>query len=382
MDSFYEMKKVKFIVKSLIHIGSVEQKLTPFEYIHRGQYVYSISEEKLSRFLLKWNLIDPYVRAVDRDAHRFRIMDFFSQNGIHLKDEDFVTLSAGRRIKVLGDTSKLQDYRPFIRDGLGDVYIPGTSLKGVFRTAILYNILARLKSEDPKGFQERVEQRILADVNKKVNKKRLFEWGIERWFESFQLDRKEKCPNTDWLRMLYVTDAYAKEKLETILIPVNVLKKEAHGWVYKKEKSGKDTTIWVECLPEGATLEFQITWDRRLLEEFRKKNKNIQLPQSIDEVFSYTTKWSNDITKFERNFSTGHDLQKWYKNNLENFRIGFGSGMTSTTISILFEDELRKKIRNYAGLNRGNEIAPKSRRVWIKNNQPVPLGWVFLEFIE
>jgi len=75
-------------------------------------------------------------------------------------------------------------------------------------------------------------------------------------------------------------------------------------------------------------------------------------------------------------------LESWYKNNTSSFRIGFGSGMVSTTIAMLLDDNLRKKVRNYAGLNRGNDIAPKSRRVWVKNNNPIPFGWAMLEIIQ
>jgi CRISPR-associated protein Csm5 len=181
--------------------------------------------------------------------------------------------------------------------------------------------------------------------------------------------------------MIHVTDAYPVNEFETILVPANVLKKERSGWTYKTEKSGQKTTLWVECIPENATFQFDISFDNKLLSEFKKQNK-ISLPQSIKEVLNDINIWSHDILTFESEFSSTHDLSEWYNNNSPNFRIGFGSGMTSTTIAILLDEELRKMIRNLSGKDKGSDIAPKSRRVWIKNNQPIPLGWAVLEIAD
>ncbi|MBI5674979.1 MAG: hypothetical protein HZC48_03970 [Nitrospirae bacterium] len=60
MNNLYETKQSRLTVKSPIHIGSVDQKYTPFDYIYNEQYVYPVSEERLSRLLSKERLIDAY----------------------------------------------------------------------------------------------------------------------------------------------------------------------------------------------------------------------------------------------------------------------------------------------------------------------------------
>ncbi len=382
MRDIFEKKKIRLTIKSPVHIGSVEQKITRFEFIHHGQYIYPISEERLSLFLQRKNLISSYVSTVEREGSRFSLAEFFKSKNISLKTEDLTTLSNGRQIKVLGDALRMQDFKPFIRDGFGNVYIPATSIKGVVRTALLYNVLKNFKTTNPQEFTRRVEEKIKDDINNRVNKKRLFQWGNEKWLEGFVLGNKKESPNTDWLRMLHITDAYPLGNLETVLIPANVLKKENTGWIYKKENSGQNTTIWVECVPENTVFEFGVVWDRGLLEDFKRYNRNIQLPDNLSSVFDNLNKWSGDVFDFEKIFSRGHALENWYKNNnTSNFRIGFGSGMVSTTITLLLNEDMRKKIRNYAGLNRGNDIAPKSRRIWLKNNIPLPFGWAVIEVI-
>lgn len=382
MNNIFETKKMRLITKSPIHIGNVEQKITPFEYIHQNEFVYQISDEKLSLFLRQKNLIDSYVAAVDRDGHRFRLLNFFKDNQVTLTETDLTKISGGRKTRLLG--SGLQDYKPFIRDGFGKPYIPGTSIKGVIRTAILYNLLKDFKNRDKEGFKRKIEQKISEDIDqdfRKKNKKKLFRWANEEWLEGFLLGNKRKTPNTDWLRMLHVSDAYPANGIETVLIPANILKKEDR-WAYKKEASGQNTTIWIECIPENTIFEFTVTWDNRLLEEFKITNKEISLPQDFNAILDNITQWAKDVHNFEKQFSAGYTLTEWYKINHGNFRIGFGSGMISTTIVMLLDEDLRKKVRNYAGLNRGQDIAPKSRRVWLKNNQAIPFGWAAIEVVD
>lgn len=382
--SIFETKKLRLITKSPIHIGGIEQKITRFEFIHQGQYIYPVSEERLSIFLQKKNLISEYVSAIERDGNRFNLIEFFRNQRINLKVEDMEELSNKRKIKVLADVSRMQDFKPFIRDGFGIPYIPGTSIKGVIRTAIFYNTLKNFKQNDFEQFKKIIEQKISNDIDadyKKKRKKQLFQWANEKWLEDFVLGNKRRSPNTDWLRMLHVSDAYSPNNIETVLIPVNILKKE-NSWIYKREYSGQNTTIWVECIPENTVFEFEVVWDKRLTDDFKSNNGNIDLPDNLESILDSINQWARDIFDFEKEFARGNTLENWYKNAISNFRIGFGSGMVSTTVAILLSEDLRKKVRNYAGLNRGNDIAPKSRRVWLKNNNPIPFGWAVIELLK
>ncbi|RMG70143.1 MAG: hypothetical protein D6710_07680, partial [Nitrospirae bacterium] len=52
------------------------------------------------------------------------------------------------------------EYRPFIRDGFGKVYLPGTAIKGVFRTAVLYCMLKRFKETNSLEFEKQIVEQI------------------------------------------------------------------------------------------------------------------------------------------------------------------------------------------------------------------------------
>ena len=392
--AIYEKAEFKITVKSPIHIGGFEQKITRFEFLPYGRYIYPVSESRLSLFLQKHNLISAYCAEVERLGHKFNLTDFFSNKRIQLTPEILENLSFGKKIQIMGNIGNIQFYKPFIRDGFGKPYIPGTSIKGVFRTAIIYNLLKQIKQQNHVKFIKEIEERIERDINKdkdKKNKKKFFDWGNIEYFEKFVLMNKRNSPNTDmnkrnspntdWLRMLHITDAYSENEIQTILIPVNILKKQRNGWQYKTENTNQRTTIWVECIPVGTTLRFEAKWDKRLLAEFKRENPDTTMPEDIQSVLKCINQWAQDVMDFEKNFLKGHSLQRWYEFNRPNLRIGFGSGMTATTISLLLSEQLRKKIRNYAGLNRGDDEAPKSRRLFERDNTSIPLGWALIERI-
>jgi len=237
MDIF-DKKKMKFFVRSPIHIGSVDQRITPFEYFLIEQYVYQISDEKLGIFLLKKNLIEPFVHALQKEGQKFRLLNFFKGKWINIRENDLSDLSKSKT-KLIGDATRLKDYRPFIKDGFGKPYIPGTSIKGVIRTAVLYNALLNYKVNNPDEFQNNIIERIKKTPPKEFRRKKPFTWLQEKFLENFHLSGKGNSPNTDWLRMLHASDGYPSNLKETNLIPINILKKEASGWEYKAEASGQ-----------------------------------------------------------------------------------------------------------------------------------------------
>jgi len=383
MSSIFETTKVRIKTKSPIHIGSELGKISGFEFLVDKNFVYPVSEDRLSKFLLEKNLIQDYVNYVnefkEKVNNKFNLQLFLRDKRINLSENDYLKLSNKRKIKVCGNPDTISEFRPFIRDGFSNIYIPGTSLKGSIRTAILYNVLKKLKKSRKSEFEEienKIKDAISSNKERKKTKK-IFYWVEKRFLQNFTLSSKQQEPNTDWLRMLHISDAYPIGNVQTILIPANVLKKEKNQFKFKQEKNQKYTTIWVECIPEGTIFEFEIMWDTTLMKEFSKNQVN--LPRNIDDVISAIRSFSSDIIDYETKFLEGeNNLRKWYSQTKPNFRFGFGSGMISTTGIMLVNEELRKKIRNFAGQERDDE-APKSRRIWNNNNKYIPLGWALLE---
>lgn len=379
VENIYEKKDVKLKAVSPIHIGNEQGKISKFEFIINGNFVYPISEERLANFLLEKILIDDYISEIETQGRNFNLLSFLSRKKVSLSDNEYAYLSNNRKIRSQQNLSSMVEFHPLIRDGFALPYIPGTSIKGAIRTAVLYCYMKRLKSENPSKFTNYIGK-IESFISKGKNKKEFDEFIIEDVFQNFNILGKNKSPNTDWLRMLHISDAYPLNVDETILIQANILKKENNNFQLKKEANNQPTAIWVECFPVETVFIFEMVWDKKLLEEFG--NIHTALPKCLDDLLVCLEEWSNDIVNFERDFFTSHQLANWYKDKDLNFRLGFGSGMISTSLALLFEEDLRKKIRNYAGLNRGTAIAPKSRRIFEINNISTPFGWAKIEFID
>jgi CRISPR-associated protein Csm5 len=113
----------------------------------------------LSNFLLEKNLIQDYVNEVEEKVNKFNLQLFLRNKRINLSENDYLKLSNKRKIKVCGKPETIYEFRPFIRDGFSNIYIPGTSLKGSIRTAILYNVLKELKKSRENEFEE-IENKI------------------------------------------------------------------------------------------------------------------------------------------------------------------------------------------------------------------------------
>jgi CRISPR-associated protein Csm5 len=141
--------------------------------------------------------------------------------------------------------------------------------------------------------------------------------------------------------------------------------------------------IWVEAVV-GGTFQAEILWDHDLWAKFSKENPRKKLPAaSAKGVLLLADRMNRDLSAHEKAFFTekgipeGALLKSWYEKLRESiFRIGFGSGMLSTTVNLLWSHSLRQEIRNVCGLDRGTDPAPKSRRVWVSSDgRCLPMGW-------
>ncbi len=410
-EQLLEKRVLTLEVVSPIHIGAREGKLTTLEFLFSGGRTYVIDENRLGRFLLDKGLIDVFVEAAG--SGRLNLADFFKK---HIKGNELAVATAVASRSIQGGADDMREFRPFVRDGNGQVFIPGTSIKGVFRTAILY---ATLKRNERK--RKEVEQQARDHLPKppddrmKEAQKRYYsrEWLQEKLLQDSKLPgAKKRSPNVDILRCLRVCDAYPvlDGQVPTELIKIALLSKKQDGIYYwssgKKHGTSSGTLqIWVEAVKNGV-FQTEVTWDRSLFEKFSKHNADVPV-KNLAELLDMVREMTSDLCRHEEAFygvlgqqtgtpqrdwqgrqsgnraaaaAVARNLSVWYsklKQNGDLMRIGFGSGMLSTTINLLFPDELRQKIRNASGHDRGNDPAPKSRRISIAPHGPcLPMGWM------
>lgn len=399
-----EKRKMEFEVLSPVHIGSKEGRLTAFEFIIEPKKVHVVDEKKFGKFLIEKKLIDLFIQEVNKGPLR---LDKFLKEKARFEIPRDLPKVVIRTIP--GGESEMQEFRPFVRDGNGSIFIPGSSLKGVFRTALQYKMV-KMDDNLRKGLDSQINNINDRDLAKK---KKFLSENIPqtRQLLKFNLPGTEQGPHQDLFRCLTIRDAYPSGPCKTEVIRIYFLSKSRDGvfyWSQDKRVPGRDLSIWVEAVTEGK-FETEILWDQKLLERFKIHNKQVSFQvNSIDELLEAIDEMNRDLIEAEKGFfnvdnarkpsvtsykdylkgtelkkgasglSAAISIRKWYEDKTGKlFRAGFGSGMLSTTIDLLLSPSLRQRIRNVCGSDpRPGDPAPKSRRVWKKSDtECLPMGW-------
>lgn len=375
-------------VASPIHIGSREGSLRTTDFIsHKGK-TYVIDEDKFCEFLLDHNLIDDFVDSV---SSGFRSIAEYLK-GKDIKDLDKNIRDIALR-SIRGGEDRMRDFRPFVRDAHGQVFIPGTSIKGTLRTSLLHGILSgdpRLRGEKGSWVENNLRQLSSGErgKEKKQFSYKILQRDILQNFRIPGTDQKDG-PNRDILRCLTVRDAYPIGQIESRLIKLQFLSKNASGEVYwsKQERPDRPLEVWVEAVVAGRFMT-ELIMDMQLFNHFKTEDRCIK---DLNDLLRHVRHMNKSIFDHEKKYFSAYtkpkspdardaaqSLYTWYEKQQGSFlRIGFGSGMLSTTVDEVFSPGIRTEIRNIFGHNRGNDPAPKTRRVWQKeHNQWVPMGWM------
>lgn len=400
-EKFFEVVKVSLQVETPLHIGSRHGLLHSMEFIHENGWVYVVDEEKLGRFLLEKDLLNKFSQAAYSGKLRRRGIAAFIRENLRNLPKGFAESVAS--YKILGGSSNMGQFRPFIRDGQNRIFLPGSAIKGALRTAVIYK---SLKEGDVKKWREEVEKKLRElervsghERSQKIKKlsEPMQKEILQRYLLGNLQENEGKHQNRDLLRCLKVRDAYPAKgiKLDVRVIPVRFLAKGENGSFYwsKNPRGSDELIVWVEAVVSG-TFETELIWDRELFERFQENNPG-KSPnvRSVEDVLKCVLQMNCDLMEFEKEFFGGKPsgegrsaalrLGQWYRSLPGGlwFRLGYGTGMLSTTVNLLWDEALRQKIRNTCGHDRGKEPAPKTRRVGqIKDGEVLPLGWVKLAF--
>lgn len=156
MESY--LKKYKFVFNTVgpVFIGS-GQNLKKKEYIfdeNKGR-VKIIDVNKMLGFICKdKNLMRDYEKLMMSGDKNDDLQSFFNDHKISEKDYKNWIL---RECNVKGNFNG-EDINTFVRDGRGEAYIPGSSLKGMFRTVILSYLIRHADEEYKNEMRARVAE--------------------------------------------------------------------------------------------------------------------------------------------------------------------------------------------------------------------------------
>ena len=136
-----------------LFIGSGE-KITKLDYVYQSSngMVYMLDEAKWASFLKRARLMNDFTSKVEALGKRFSLDSYLKKHrelAARLHTSDIVMELKRRGVFHEGIPAYVTGKNPndivtFARNGLGERYIPGSSLKGAFRTAILAYVLLNI----------------------------------------------------------------------------------------------------------------------------------------------------------------------------------------------------------------------------------------------
>ena len=397
-------------------------------------FIYLVDQNKFRQYLYQkggLGLIEKFVSWLNNINKRTGSgLTEFLQN-INFNFDDIKEISKG---KVYARQKKRSDYF-FIRNGMNKAYIPGSSIKGVIKTAVLWRILKSLKEKNPELFEENVIKLIDSGIRryekeynqKQKNKlKEKFSFSIiYNIFQAFILksdtvnenhfiednipfiEDNIPSPVTDLFRVIKVKDSTIIDdefiyNQEWNLLTLN----RENNPYFKLQKNFNLEVFFNYANHPNCFVDFEIILDKHLFRNFKnsmRKNsfwsKYEDIPFSnINELMEILNEFSSEIWLFLENFykqirpktpNNKNIIFNFYKMNnyrsLKKMKIGWGSGLLGTTFALLLQDspnlknkliQLRDEVISKDGKLHG-EFVPKSTRVVFNpcDKSIYPLGW-------
>ena len=148
LEAVIERQGKKFFEVTLTAVGPIfigsGNQLRKNEYLYSKdtQQVKIIDQKELTKILIKTKKFDHFLNQAAAGKKDLHIL--LRELGLNKYEKEYVTQTLNVNLDKDGKNN-LNDLNLFIRNGLGEPYIPGSSLKGALRTVIL-----KKSSEDTK----------------------------------------------------------------------------------------------------------------------------------------------------------------------------------------------------------------------------------------
>lgn len=410
---FFQSKRIQ-LTSPILHIGSSVSRLNPFEYVQTAKKVYIPNQEALSKGLLKagGRFLNDYIQAIEEHQDITRLLkQAFGDEWWKAKDSEGNLIFPQNAVSQKLTGEKITDLRPMIRNGMGNLFIPGSSIKGAIRTAIAYFLLKYPERYQvpPVNRVSEIEKNLRGRLGELSNKHKqkfadddLFMNGL---FSNFSLTYQGKAfvgssQNTDFLRCLKVSDSESliesyttNKKGQSIPINLPVAAEVIISSRFPDYLAKYKASIYAEMVRNVQT-EFTLTLDPEMLSWFKHK-QGMKIPfNNLDELLKICQEFAQEQWDYEHDYwesiennpkASGRNLDFSYiRSSYEaekcpySLRLGWGSGMTGTTIGLCLDDELRGELRDICGIKAPGFEAPKSRRTVMNPNGEIRFfpGWV------
>lgn len=256
-----------------VHIGSGETLHFGTDFVrgeHQGQQVLSIVDLKKVMELIGQDNIKDWVGAIEHGETTDEIVRRYSPAAT-------ITDYSKRMIldRSMDETSDMLNTQ--IHDGFGRPYIPGSSIKGAIRTAIVSTLVDTIEDKEVKIDKTKRDARRnpISDRNGKIRYKANAQ-SIEAELFGYNPKFNYVDPNKDVFRFLQVGDACFGEIMEMAIRMVNINEREKHSF-WDETKSQL-----IESIPAKKQTEIQLKLNETGY-AFSKKRVN-KLPDCMSSI--------------------------------------------------------------------------------------------------
>lgn len=405
--------KLKITILSPIHVGNGETLREGLDFIEEDGMIHVLSIDRL----------------IDKFRNRPEALDRMASPGFSIKGflGDFgVSATEVSRYSMRGGQPQVKEVRQAIKAGMSYPIIPGSSIKGAVRTAVLWSLTHDADKNfalRPKAVQ--VLQKTLAAAGQERRPRdRFAARNLERKFiEKEFIDpadkrgrRKILGPNNSLMRIIQAPDAQFEVR-DLTLCTVKVSSENHNGrhmWkTFGRERQNVTdhmdaTPLYVEALRPGSQSPISVKIDEFLLDRaaeangrYRPGKEEASLLSGIEPLFEAINDRSFELMGGEYDYleelgsSEFYPAMDFYAEQMERikdgpsdlcvFPLGWGTGWKGMTGPVVPDDmieEFRRVFRRMSG-KRNWKSFPKTRKFSFEGGQPgLPPGWVELKVEE
>lgn len=364
-----ESAKMCLDVITPINIGT-GTTLGAKEYLYdpKKQQVYFLNLPAWHKFIYEKHLLRAYEEYIDR-RKKDNLLSWLKNMGYTIEDvKDCLIGSALAEVNTRDATQKqtLNDILTQMKHPDGTMYIPGSSIKGIFRTAILYNQLqknAPVKSR----YWNRVKDKISSPKFKPRDKE------IKKITTDLEADllHKTQLSETPFdnanavlstLRGLQVSDTYDSDNLNAA-----VLQKIDVGFDKRTGKvSPHAISVFRECILPGGKLYFDVKLDKTFT---RLVGVN-----SINDLLTQTQQFFNAVLSLLNTAFGNYYPDPFQDTDRANMFVGSNTGFLSKTLLAFLAPTpveaketikilLDKSFRNHKHILHDKVISPRTLKV-------------------
>lgn len=403
----FETAKMCLHVVTPINIADgVTLRAKDYLYDARQRRVYFLNLHAWHWFIYKHKLLDKYEKYISNFKDRKSLLEWLQEQGYGLENLQDVISSEAQADAGLVDADKktLHDINRHIQQSDGSLYVPGSSIKGVFRTAILYKILQKrqdIKSKYWCYIKQQVDiiEKLMKEERKPrelqimpysviKKKKNQATKEIDKLIASLESellhtlrlkdddDKERNISNKkavcSAMRGLQVSDTYASRNVQTA-----ILQKVDGGFDKFGKASPKKLPIFRECMLPEAELFFDVKIEKAVM--------NTIAINSVDDLLRATHSFFAAVTDLLQQ-AFGKEYREAFQGVAAgNMFLGGNTGFLSKTLlAMLAPDKdtakntikvlLDKSFKTHKHFLRDKVIAPRTLKCTNYNGKLMLMG--------